>query len=102
VSEEHLRHLHKIHVYLAKWRPGSDGTVSMDLMAEVCGEADLPAVWFRHTQIRLLERQGILTEFQKGTALDDAVYRAAATITINGLQLDQEEFLRQLRYEAAV
>ena len=43
VSEERLRHLHRIHLYAAKWHPCSDGAVSMDLMESVCGsEADLP------------------------------------------------------------
>jgi hypothetical protein len=102
VSEEQLRHLHKIHLYTAKWHPGSDGAVSMDLMASVCGsEADLPAVWFRHTRLRLLLRQGFLAEWQNGTALDDVVYRVAATIPMNLFQLDQEEFIQRLRCEAA-
>ena len=102
VSEEHLRHLHKIHLYMAKWRPGSDGVVSMALLAEVCGvDADLPAVWVRDTRLRELERQGVLAQWQQGIALDDAVYRVAATIAMNGFQFDQEEFLQQLRYEAA-
>ena len=102
VSEEHLRHLHKIHLYMAKWHPGSDGVVSMALMAEVCGsEADLPAVWVRDTRLRELDRRGVLAQWQQGTRLDDAVYRVAATIAMNRFKFDQEEFLQQLRYEAA-
>lgn len=88
VSEEHLRHLHRIHLYVAKWHPGSDGVVSMELMAAVCGsEVDSPAVWARDTQLRGLERQGVLARWQQGTALDHAVYRVAATIATNGFQL---------------
>lgn len=101
VSQEHLRHLHRIQLYLAKWHPGSDGAVSMDLMASVCGaEADLPAVWLRHTRLRLLLSQGVLAEWQNGADLDDAVYQVAATIQMNGFQLDQEAFIQRLRYKA--
>ena len=97
VSEEQLRHLHKVHLYLAKWHPGSDGTVNMDLMASVCGtEADLPAVWFRHTQLSLLIRQGVLAEWQHSVDLDDVVYQVAATIPLSGVRIDEEAFLQRL------
>ena len=102
VSEENLRHLHKLYLYMAKWHPGSGGVVSVALMLEVCGsEANLPAVWLRHTGLRGLERQGVLAPWQQATTLDDAVYQVAATMPMNGLQFDQERFLQQLRYEAA-
>lgn len=102
VSEEHRRHLHNIHLYMAKWHPGSDGVVSMALMEEVRGsEANLAAVWVRHTRLNGLERQGVLAPWQEGTALDDAVYRVAATIAMNGFQFDQEKFVQQLRSGAA-
>jgi len=102
VSQEHRKHLHRIQLYLAKWHPGSDGAVSMDLMASVCGsEADLPAVWFRHTRLRVLLSQGVLAEWQNGADLDDVVFQVAATIPMNGLQLDQEAFVGHLQYKAA-
>jgi hypothetical protein len=102
VSYEHLKHLHKIQLYLAKWHPGSDGAVSMDLMVSVCGsEADLPAVWLRHTRLRLLFRQGVLAQWQNGADLEDVVYQVAAQIPINGFQLDQDEFIQRLSYEYA-
>ena len=72
------------------------------LMASVCSAgANVPAVWFRHTRLSLLVQQGVLAEWQHGTDLDDAVYQVAATIPKNGFQLDQEAFIRRLRYEAA-
>jgi hypothetical protein len=49
----------------------------------------------------LLARQGVLEEWQHTRDFDDAVYRVAATIPINGFQFDQEAFVRRLRYEAA-
>jgi hypothetical protein len=76
--------------------------VGVDLMARVCSPgANLPAVWLRYTRLRLLTRQGVLAEWQHSTVLDNAVYRVAATIPIDGFQLDQEAFIRRLRYEAA-
>ena len=72
------------------------------LMASVCSAgANVPAVWFRHTRLSLLVKQGVLAEWQHGTDLDDAVYQVAATIPKNGFQIDQEAFIRRLRYEAA-
>jgi hypothetical protein len=87
---------------MAKWHPGSDGAVSMDLMESVCGtEADLPAVWFRHTQLSLMVRQGVLAEWQHSADLDEIVYQVAATIPMNGLRFDNEAFLQQLRFGVA-
>jgi len=101
VSQEQLKRLHKLHSYLAKWHPGSDGAVSIDLMVSVCdSEADLPAVWFRHTQLSLLIRQGVLAKWQHSADLDDVVYQVAATIPMSGLRLDHEAFLQRLRFEA--
>jgi hypothetical protein len=49
----------------------------------------------------LLIRQGLLAEWQHGTNLDDAVYRVAATIPMNGIDLDPETFIRVLRDQIA-
>ena len=77
--------------------------VSIDSMARTCSpDANLPAVWLRHAQLRSLYRQGLLAEWQQhGTDLDDAVFRLAATIPMNGIHLDQEAFVRQLRAGSA-
>jgi hypothetical protein len=81
---------------------GKDGVVSLDLMARACSPStNLPAVWLRHTQLRLLVRQGLLAEWQHGTALDDAVYRVAATIPMNGVHFDPETLVQQLRHGTA-
>jgi hypothetical protein len=58
-------------------------------------------VWLRHAQQRSLYRQGVLAEWQHGTVLDDAVFRLAATIPMNGVHLDQEAFVRHLRAGSA-
>lgn len=102
VSREQLKQLHKIHLYLTRWHPGSDGTVSLDLMVSVCGsEVDLPALWYRHAQLNLLARQGVLAEWQRGAELDDVVYEVAASIPVNGLRFDDEAFLHRLRLATA-
>jgi hypothetical protein len=98
VKEEDLKHLHELCVERAKRYVGKDGVVSVETTARTCSPgANVPAVWLRHTQLRTLYRQGLLAEWQDGTELDDAVFRLAASIPMKGVQLDQEEFLRQLR-----
>jgi len=98
VDEHDLKCLHELCVERAKRYCGKDGVVTLDSMARACSpSADLPAVWLRHTQLRSLYRHGLLAEWQHGTALDDIVFRVAATIPMNGVKLDQEVFLRQLR-----
>ena len=102
VSQEQIKRLHKVHTYLAKWHPGSNGAVSLDLMASVCGsEADLPALWYRHTQLNLLVRLGALAKWQHSADLDEIVYQVAATIPMSGLQFDNEAFIKQLHLTVA-
>ncbi len=98
VSVHNLKSLHDLCIERAKRYVGKDGAVSIELIARVCDSgANLPAVWLRHSQLRLLFREGLLAEWQHGTVLDDAVFHLAATIPINGDRLDQDAFLRQLR-----
>ena len=102
VGEEDLKCLHQACVDMTRRYCGKDGVVSLDSMARACGrDANLPAVWLRHAQLQLLVRQGLLTEWQRGTALDDAVYRVAATIPMNGVHFDPETFVRRLRHGPA-
>jgi hypothetical protein len=76
--------------------------VSLDQMGRACSPgANLPAVWLRHTQLRSLVRQGLLAEWQHGTTLDDAVFRVAATVSMNGVEFDPEVFMQRLRHETA-
>lgn len=85
---------------MAKRYVGKNGVVGVELMARVCSRgANLPAVWFRYTRLRSLAKEGVLAEWQHSTDFDDAVYRVAATISMNGLQLDSEAFIQQLRCE---
>ena len=98
VGEDDLKCLHEACLDMTRRYLGKDGVVSLDLMARACSPgANLPAVWLRHTQLRLLVRQGLLAEWQHGTALDDAVYRVAANIPMNGVHFDPETFVGQLR-----
>ena len=98
VAEHDLRCLHELCVERAKRYCGKDGVVSLDSIARACSpDANLPAVWLRHTELRSLFRQGLLAEWQHGTALEDAVFRLAATIPMNGIHLDQQTFVRHLR-----
>lgn len=98
VDEHDLKCLHELCVERAKHYCGKDGVVTIDSMARACSpDANLPAVWLRHAQLRSLYREGLLAEWQHGTALDDAVFRLAATIPMTGIHLDEEAFVRYLR-----
>ena len=102
VNRADLKGVHEIHEGVLKQHSDEEGAVSLALMAGVCSPgANLPAVWLRHTRLSLLVKQGVLAEWQHGTALDDAVYQVAATIPITGFQMDQEAFIQRLRFEAA-
>ena len=74
VAERDLKCLHELCVERAKRYCGKDGVVSLDSMARSCSP-----------------------EWQHGTDLDDAVFQLAAAIPMNGIHLDQEAFVRQLR-----
>jgi hypothetical protein len=102
VDEHDLKCLHELCVERAKRYCGKDGVVSIDSMAHACNpSANLPAVWLRHTQLRSLFREGLLAEWQHGSALDDAVFGLAATIPMHGIHWDPEAFLRRLRDKTA-
>lgn len=98
VDEHDLKALHELSIERAKRYCGKDGVISIEMTARACSPtANLPAVWLRHTQLRSLYRQGLLTEWQHGTALDDAVFRVAADIPMSGTRLDSRLFLDQLK-----
>lgn len=98
VDEHDLKCLHQLCVERAKRYCGKDGVISLESTARACSPgANVPAVWLRHSQLRTLYRQGLLSEWQHGTVLDDAVFRVAAEIAMKGAHLDHDTFLRQLR-----
>jgi hypothetical protein len=101
VTKEDLKVLHEISVDMARRHLGKDGVASVNVMARACSpEANLPAVWFRYTRLRSLVKQGVLAEWQHTTDLDDVVFQVAASIPMNGLKVDQEAFIQQLRHQA--
>jgi len=103
VADHDLKSLHELCVERAKRYCGKDGVVTLDLMTRACRpDANLPAVWLRHSQLRTLYRHGLLAEWQHGAALDNAVFHLAATMPMTGVSLDQEAFLRNLRAASAV
>jgi hypothetical protein len=103
VDEHDLKALHELCVERAKRYCGKDGVISIEMTARACSPmANLPAVWLRHSQLRSLYRQGLLSQWQHGTALDRAVFHLAATIAMKGTQIDQESFVQQLRAGAAI
>ena len=103
VDEHDLKALHELCVERAKRYCGKDGVISIEMITRACSPmANVPAVWLRHTHLRSLYRQGLLTEWQRGPALDDAVFRVASAIPMNGTHLDSHAFLERLHALAAV
>ncbi len=103
VSEHDLRRLHELCVDRARRYCGKDGVLSIETMSQVCSpDANLPAVWLRHRELRTLYREGLLAEWQQGTNLDDVVFRFAATIPMDGIRFDPAELIRQLRSETGL
>ncbi len=97
VDEQDLRSLHELCIERAKRYCGKDGVISLEMTARVCSpNANLPAVWLRHTQLRSLYREGLLAEWQHGTSLDDVVFHVAATIPMTGTRLDPNTFIQNL------
>ena len=100
VGEDDLKKLHQLSLDMAKRYCGKDGVVTLNQMTRICRpEANLAALWARHSQLRLLTRHGLLAEWQHGSELDDIVYRVAATIPMKGYEWDREAFLQRLRSE---
>jgi hypothetical protein len=99
-----IKHLLELHEKLnARHRDAAtEGcvAVSASLMANVCSPgADMGAVWLRASLLGIMLKQGVLAEWQRGTELDEAVYRVAATIPLNGGQLNPSAFALRLREE---
>lgn len=98
VDENDLKALHELAVDRAKRYCGKDGVISIELTARACSpNANLPAAWLRHTQLRSIFREGRLTEWQRDTMLDQAVFRVAATMPMKGTKLDHDAFIQNLR-----
>lgn len=98
VDERDLKNLHELCIERAKRYCGKDGVISLEMTARVCSpNADLPAVWLRHTQLRSLYREGLLADWQNGTHLDNDVFQVASTIPMKGTRLDQNAFIKSLR-----
>jgi hypothetical protein len=101
IDEHDLKALHELCIERAKRYCGKDGVISIDMTARACSPmANVPAVWLRHTQLRRLYRQGLLTEWQHGVLLDDVVFRVASSIPMRGTHLDADDFIRRLRASA--
>lgn len=72
--------------------------ICVSLLAQACSPgANVLAVWARSALLGILVHQGLLTSWQRGTQLDDAVFDVAATFPIPGLdRFDPDAFLQQL------
>ena len=77
--------------------------IDVRLLGQVCSpEANVLAAWARSILLGILVHQGLLTSWQRGTQLDDAVFDVAATFPIPGLdRFDPDAFLQQLSSRGA-
>jgi hypothetical protein len=68
------------------------------VLAGACGPgANVFAVWARSALLEMLVHQGLLTPWERGTQLDDAVFDVAATFPIPGVdRFDPDAFLQRL------
>jgi hypothetical protein len=73
--------------------------IGVELLVQVCNpEANVPAVWARSVLLGVLVQQGLLTSWQRGAQLDEAVFKVAAVFPIIALdQFDANAFVEQLR-----
>src|SRR5579862_6430024 len=98
VDPAELRHFHERLVEQAPYlKPGT--AISMGVMAPGMSPTEAGPLWLRHMFLGFLANQGALAEWQRGTELDDVVFRVATTIPLNGLELDAEAFVERLRAE---
>lgn len=97
VDEQDLRALHEFAVDRAKRYCGKDGVISIERTARACSpQAKVPAVWLCHIRLRSIFREGRLTGWQRGTMLDLAVFRVAATIPMSGTKIDHDAFVHKV------
>src|SRR5579859_1095077 len=73
--------------------------ISMGVMAPGMSPTEAGPLWLRNVFLGFLANQGVLAEWQRESEFDDAVFRVAATIPLNGLELDAEDFVARLRAE---
>ena len=101
VDPAELRRFHERLVEQAPYlKPGT--AISMGVMAPGMSPTEAGPLWLRNAFLSFLANQGALTEWQRGTELDDVVFRVAATIPLNGLELDAEAFVARLRTQRDV
>jgi hypothetical protein len=102
VSAGAIRTLHEVSMDMTKRYCGKDGVVGVNMMARsLSREANIPAVWFRYTRLRMFAREGLLEEWRHNSSFEELVYRVTASIPMSGRYVDREAFLDQLRVEAA-
>jgi hypothetical protein len=100
VAADDLRCPHSISVDMTKRYVGKNGVTGVELMARACRSKSACRMAPLH-RTQVLARKGVLAEWQHSTDFDDAVYQVAATIPMNGLQLESEVFVQRLRGETA-
>jgi hypothetical protein len=75
-------------------------SVGVEMLANACRPgANVLAVGLRYQLLWAMVKLGVLAEWQHGEELNDTVYRVAATIPLNGIQLDPNTFVQCLRGE---
>jgi hypothetical protein len=86
--------------------PGKQISIGGELYKRACSAgADVRSVFTRVSQLRVLQMMGMLAPWTQGDAVDDAVFKVAATfpmtrmrpgVVYDGLPFDLQEFLDQV------
>ena len=85
--------------FQAEHPPIPGGVTGIDIR---CIEAELPgidlvALWMRASCLQVLWVHGALSEWERGTELDEVVFQVAAVFPFGGHKINVESFREQLR-----
>ena len=107
VDPADLRSVWEMQRELQAHSPGGGVILDVEMYKRACSPgADVESVWFRTSLIGILDKLGMLRPWIREGAVDDAVFKVAATFPMNGmavsvprqgLPFDVQEFLRQIK-----
>jgi hypothetical protein len=98
VDPDDLRRIHAAYTEESKPHTQANVAIGTAQLASLCGRgASVAATSLRSALLRILVGRGLLAQWQHGTELHEAVYKVAATISLDGPQLDPDDFIQRLK-----
>jgi hypothetical protein len=93
-----LRRIHAAYTEESKQHTQANVAIGTAQLASLCGSgANVAATSLRSELLRILVGRGLLAQWQRGTELHEAVYKVAATISLDGPRLDPDDFIQRLK-----